>query len=853
MHVDVAPRRVSVIPGMSSELLITVTNTSDVIGGYSLRALGVDPEWAGIDQPEPRLFPGESTTARLSLRLPDKSPAGDRELSIQVTDLQDPANVVVEEAILEIPAAPMASIELDPPTVTAGSTGGFTATVHNEGNTTQLLALEATDPEARTTFTFTPAELSLAPGASAIVDLTLKSRRPLVGDAALRPFTVRASGPQITDKDRAPSAAGMFIQKPMFSRGLLGLLGLLVAITVFATVITIAMTSVVQRSAADRDLALQVAQARENTVQTGRSGVGGSVLELSTGAAVPSVSVELFAAADPSTPLITTATDTAGTFSFDQLPAGDYLVRVRGAGFAEVWYPTAGSPADATPVPLAEGQRHDDLSVVVGGVPASVSGTVIGDDVAGATIRVELPLDTDPLDGNVDPVEGEAPPPTPGGGALVRSVPVSEDGTFDIGDLPSPAVYDLVVVKPGFASSAQRLDLAAGESRDGVELSLLVGDGSITGTISSPDGPIGGAGVVATSGQTRIETVSLTQDPLGSFVLRGLPTPGSYTVVVAAEGYASATLTLALTPGQELTGVSVVLGRDHGTLGGTVTVPGGNAGGVTVTVSDGATTLQTVTRSTDPVGSWQLSGLSVPGDYTVTFSRMNLESRVLSVGLDEFGSVTAGAASASSVNTTMRSSTATLTGRVTQTRGEGPAQRVGNVVVTISSGTVQRVVTTASTPSGDVGFYRVENLPPGTYTVTFARSGTRTTSEIVVLSAAEVRTLSPVLVAPARITGTVTLAGEPLAGRTVWLFRADEYGTGAAPVAQVSTNAAGRYEIDDVEAPEHFVIEVRTNGGTVLGASAPFTLEASEERTVDIEVGEVEEPGEVEPPGEEEL
>lgn len=837
VHVDVAPQRVTVVQGIASELLITVTNTSDVIGGYSLRALGVDPGWATFDDAEPRLFPGESMTARLSLRLPDSSPAGDRPVAIQVTDLEEPARVVVRQAVLEVPPAPRATIDLDPPSLTAGGTGGFTATVHNEGNTTQLLALEAVDPEAQTTFTFDPPELRLAPGTSQAVDVTAKARRPLLGDARLRPFTISATGPQITPDSQPPVAPGMFVQRPVFSRGLLGLAGLLAAITVFATVITLALTSVVERSAADRDLALQVAQARETSSSTGRSGLAGSVVELSSGSPAAGVSVELFTAEETGTPLITTATDDAGRFAFSRLPAGDFLIRVRGAGFAEVWYPTAAVASDATPVTLAEGQTVPDLLVLVGGVPATISGTVTGDDVGGATVRVELPLEVAPLQGQVDPIPGEAASAAGagGGGALVRSVPISGDGTFEITDLPSPAIYDLVVTKTGFATSTQRLDLSAGETRDGVELPLLIGDGSISGSVGGPDGPVGGAAVVATAGQTRVETVSLTQDAVGSFVLRGLPTPGSYTVVVSAEGYASTTLTLTLPAGQELTGVAVVLGRDKATLSGRVTVPGDDAGGVTVTVSDGATALQTVTRSTAPVGTWELSGIEVPGDYTVTFSRPDLESRVLSVSVDGFGSVTSGAGS-SSIDVTMRSATAVLYGRVTQTRGDGDAVAVGNVVVTVSSGTLERVVTTASTPSGDVGRYVIENLPPGTYTVTFARSGTRTTSQIVQLSAAERRQLDPVLVAPARITGTITIDGRPQADDSVWLYRAADYGTSADPVAQVTTNGSGFYIIEDVEAPEHYVIEVRTPAGLVAGASAPFTLEASEDRTVDIEV-----------------
>lgn len=838
MHVDVTPSRVTATSGVASELLVTVTNTSDVIGGYRVRALGVDPSWVRVEDPEPRLFPGESTTTRLSLRLPENSAAGDRPVAIQVTDLQDPSAVVVQEAVLEVPAAPRTSIELEPPTLTAGGTGTFTATVRNEGNTTQLLQMVAVDPEAKTRFTFDPTELRLAPGTQAAVGLVAKARRPLLGDAALRPFTVSATAPVPDPLQPPPTVSAMFVQKPLFSRGLVGLLGLVVAITVFAVVITIALGSVVQRSAADRDLALQVAQAQEGEALEGRSAIGGSVVELSTGLALAGVSVELFAPDDTSEPVATTATDESGRFTVTQLPAGELLMRVRGAGFTEVWYPAAAAAADATPVALDEGQSLDDLVVLVGGVPSGVSGVVVGDDVGGAVIRVELPLAEAPLQGQVDAAPGEAPPAPEdgGGGALVQSVPVTDDGTFEIAGLPSPAVYDLVVVKPGFATSIQRIDVAAGEQRDGVELALLMGDGSITGTVTGPDGPIGNAAVVASSGQTRVETVSLTTDQVGSFVLRGLPTPGAYTVVVSADGFATATLTLTLTPGQQLTGVDVVLGRDQGTLAGTVSVRGGSGGGVTVTVSDGATTLQTVTRSTSPIGSWELSGLRVPGDYTVTFSRPDLESQVLSVSLDGFGAVTSGAGSADAVDVTMRSATATLVGRVTQTRGDGAAQPVGNVVVTVSSGTVERVVTTASTPSSSVGRYTVENLPPGTYTVTFARSGTRTTSEIVVLGAAQERELNPVLVAPARLSGTVTQDDEPLTGQVVSLFLAASYGTAADPVAQVRTSASGTYVIEDVEAPENYIVEVRSPGGTVIGASAPFTLDASEDRTVDIAV-----------------
>src|SRR5690606_41862719 len=166
---------------------------------------------------------------------------------------------------------------------------------------------------------------------------------------------------------------------------------------------------------------------------------------------------------------------------------------------------------------------------------------------------------------------------------------------------------------------------------------------------------------------------------------------------------------------------------------------GGDAGGLSVTVSDGATTLQTVTRSTDPVGAWDVDGLAVPGTYTLTFERTDLAQQVLSVSLDAFGQVTAGAPSADRVDVAMRSATAVLHGRVTQTLGDGsPAQNAPNVIVTLTSGAAEWRVTTASTPRRDAGPYRIEKPPPGTDTLSFARAGTRAPSQIAVVTAGRV-------------------------------------------------------------------------------------------------------------------
>ena len=855
MRIDLTPRRVTTAPGTPTTVRVTITNTDDVISGYALRCLGADPSWVQIDQPEPTLFPGESTTAVVTLDPPPELPAGERRMAVQVRELTGSQRTAVEELVIDVAGAPRVEVALDPTIATGARWAAFSVSITNEGNTTVDGAVVGADAERAITFTLDPPEFHLGPGEQLVAELRTQAKRRWLGSPEPRPFELRledrppptpfpvpmATAPAIAQPapepgtERPAAAMGVFVQKPVLGRGVLALVGMLVVVSLFAAVITTTLASVVQRSAADRDLALAVAQARDQKVTTGTSGLGGQVRLLSTGDGVSSVSVEAFDQADTSSPVATTATDSTGTFHIGSLPAGSYLLRFRGAGFAETWYPAAATQDKAQLVALAAGQSVTDLVVLVGGVPASVSGTVTGTDLAGAVVRLELPLDVAPLLGKVAPQPGEAPAPT--SGAVVRSVPVGSDGTFVLDQVPSPAVYDLVTTKTGYSTQVQRIDVAAGENRSGIQVQLLDGDGAISGLVSGAGGPVTGATVVATFGQVSVRTVTLTQDTPGGFTLRGLPTPGTFTVVVSAPGYASATLSLNLGPAQTLTGVAVTLGAASGTLSGTATTPDGT-GGVTVTVTDGADTRQTVTQSSSPVGSWAISGLTLPSTYTVTFSRADLQTQVLSVSLDGFGHVTAGAASATAVDVRMRLATAQLVGTVTQSpAGGGTASPAGNVQISAASGQATFTVTSASTPTGSVGAFAIQDLPPGTYTVTFSSRGTQPTSTIVTLVAGQVQNLSPVLVSPAAISGLVSQAGTPTVGAIVSLYLASDYGTAAPPVATATTDGNGHYTFTDVDAPASYLLEVQVSAnGSAVATSPPTTLNASQQLVLDIPI-----------------
>ena len=426
----------------------------------------------------------------------------------------------------------------------------------------------------------------------------------------------------------------------------------------------------------------------------------------------------------------------------------------------------------------------------------------------------------------------------------MRTVPIGADGAFTLTDVPSPSIYRIVISKPGYATSAQDIDVGAGENRRGVQIRLLKGDGLISGHVNALTGRLGGATLTATSGQTTVSTVSLTADDVGGFVLRGLPTPGSFTIVATRDGYASQTLTLTLAAGASLTGVEVTLGQSSGTLEGQVSTASSGAGaaGVTVTVTDGHLTVQTVTESTGTPGHWTAGGLPVPGTYTVTFSRADLASQTVAVGLDATGSVTAGSqgggVAGNRVVVTMSSSTAVVFGTVSQPQNvSSPARALGEATVTLNSGTSTYVVTTASV--GTVGAYRIERVPPGTYTLTVdSSSGTTPRSRVLSLVSGQQSRQDVTLAAPASMAGTVVgTDGTPRVGWTVTLYLATQY-PGTATASQIATAPNAAFSFPDIDAG-NYIVEVRPTPGSPPAASKTVTVKASDQISGVVVVADV--------------
>ena len=282
------------------------------------------------------------------------------------------------------------------------------------------------------------------------------------------------------------------------------------------------------------------------------------------------VTAQLYPASNPTSPIASTATGVNGIYRFAGLAASTYKLLFSGAGFTQVWYATALTPDNATTVTVQHGQAVAGVNVLLGGLPATISGQVAGADPSGALLTLELPPAgaAAAAAATAGTSAGTAVP----SGAVVTTRTLDSSGSFTIGNIPSPSVYLLVVTKQGYAPATQEIDLSGGETRNGIVITLTPGNGSISGTVSSTTGPLGGATITATAGTTSVSTVTLAS---GAFALNNLPTPATFTVLVGAAGDATQTLSLALASDQQLAGVAVTLDTGVGSISGVVSTADG--------------------------------------------------------------------------------------------------------------------------------------------------------------------------------------------------------------------------------------------------------------------------------------
>lgn len=465
---------------------------------------------------------------------------------------------------------------------------------------------------------------------------------------------------------------------------------------------------------------------------------------------------------------------------------------------------------------LAEGNYS--VLVFADGYQRGLEGAIVESE-ENTVVNFSLETDRGEIVGTV--TDANTTDPIPGaqvevynGTTLVDSALTDSSGNYVVQDLP-PGFYNVRASATGYQAKTLGATVTNGGTTV-VDFALDPSPGSVAGMVTDADDgtPIQGA-VVHVFSAGNLAGITMT-NAMGNYRVTGLA-PGSYTVVVSADDYQTAS-----------TGVNVVANVDStanfqldpfpGTVSGTVTdadttdpIPGAVVLAYNGQVIRGSSI-------TDANGNYTITGLD-PGSYTMIAIAAGYER-----GLQ-------GAIVNSGVTTTVNFALNTQPGDILGTvEEEGSGDPIEGATVEVFQGTT--LVGSATTdPSGN---YIINDLSPGSYNVTSSAEGYQTKTEGATVLANTQTTVDFELAEdPGTISGLVTddSTGEPIPGAAVLVFRgltlvsfvlSDDNGeynvTGLAPGFYILRGSKGGYSPDFIGA------FVQSNMNTIANLDlAPFT------------------------------
>ncbi|NED93734.1 hypothetical protein G1H11_00205 [Phytoactinopolyspora alkaliphila] len=732
--------RLDLEPGQSAELSLKVTNSTDVIDGISARVLGL-PDGCVTSRPaQLSLFPEASGTITVEISVPPTHPSGTHPATVEVSSVHREGMVDRFQLHLVVATRPGVDLTSRPQLVRSRRRASFAVTVSNTGNSNLDLTCAAVDAERSLRLAFSPPTLSLPPGSEAITTVTARAPRRWFGGDHDHGITIRA-----IDDDASGSVALTYRQRPMIGRGAVTALVLAGIVALWATAFLLGIAYVlgdepvvktapasffaasatadpvaagVTREANTSEPANEPARATDTTPPGALPkdgllppGVGGTLTGTVTGADsgehVGQVEVEaLRRTPDGLAEVSSAATQADGRYTLAGLFPGEYLLRFGGPGHETVWYPSAPDDAAAEPV-IAHGRRSTEgIDVVISGEPASISGTVDVGDV------------TEPVPATVTARPAWAEP----GDAPDEFVTTTdESGSYTLDGLAAPGTYELTLEAEGYRPTTVVEHVRGGQQRFVSSVRLATGSGQISGRVSDGEGPLGGVTVSTAVDDTLVAAGTPTVGDVGTFVLPGLPTPGTYVVTFTLEDYASQSAVVELGAGENVTDLSISMAGGAGTIAGMVTgEDGAGIGGADVSVGGLAEPVSTITVTDGSVGSFAIAGLDA-GSYTLTFTRDGYQEQTVPVTVT-------GDAPVPPVNVVMPAASGEIAGRVTDSEGE----QLAGIEVSATDG--REVWSTTSTAGGR---YRISELPAGTYTVSVTLDGRLRSGRIVAVTSSD--------------------------------------------------------------------------------------------------------------------
>jgi hypothetical protein len=736
VRVELVERSFVLSPGSTVTVDIDVYNTGDTIDGVSARVIGLDSSWVSANPGQLALFPDTDGRIQLRITLPLEFPAGTHVVTVEVSSSVDPQDVAFADIELSVVPVTRASMMLVPQVVLGKAKGRFTVMTENTGNTPVTVSFIGTDPERKVQFHFEPQLLDIPPGQTIGSALLVRGKRRMLGANTNHAISIVGEAGQ----DQL-EANGTFTQRPVFGRGVVTAIILACIVAVWAFAFLFGLSKVLERdklaktvpasffasstaagSGANALPAGAVSKQGTASAELGGS-IEGTVRALSTTEGVGRITVDAIRESRNGPLLVSSAASQEdGTFQLQGLLPGTYKLRFSSTGFKDVWYPNGTAIGDAKPIAVRTTSQTKGINVTIEGLPGSLSGKV---DPGFATTPVPVSVAVRPLVGDV--------PGSPLGGTETNAV-----NQFLVSNLATPATYELTFTAPGYQATTVTQKLRGGEQLITNTVRLSANPGSISGVVTDGTNPLGGVMVTAVAEGKNITSATPTSGAVGSFTIKDLPSPQTYLMTFSKDGFGSETITVDLAPGQERTDISVKLIGGTGSVSGHAfdsdgTTPLGDA---SVTVSGGTTSITTKTITSGSLaGTYVVSGLPTPGNYTVTFVAPGHATQTVPVVLGSSGL-------AQNVDATLASTLSKISGMVTGRSLVNDVETVSELTsatITVTDGATTRTAKSVSNPAGT---YAVVGLPPGPYTVTVSAPGFKSKTTLLTIEPGVDQTLN---------------------------------------------------------------------------------------------------------------
>lgn len=188
----------------------------------------------------------------------------------------------------------------------------------------------------------------------------------------------------------------------------------------------------------------------------------------------------------------------------------------------------SGSSSGSTSTVNASGRVN---GVLTGPAPGGVTVTIAPTSLVDESVDAQQFAGSSSSTGKIANVAYQLPHAV----SKVLTTTSHSDGTWAFAGITGTGYYLVSFSKPGY-QTVKRIITAAEAAASPLSVALTAGKGTMSGTITGPDGPVPGATVTVTDGTNTTPTTTPTTGKIGSWSIGGLTTPDTYLVSVTAPG-----------------------------------------------------------------------------------------------------------------------------------------------------------------------------------------------------------------------------------------------------------------------------------------------------------------------------